>query len=211
LTLASSSQGRPHFDNLKSGSLISIGQLCDDECVALFTKYGVKILKHGKVIITGKHNAKNGLWNIPLAPKDNSSPTTQPQPTNRPQHQANGAIQNLQTKQDLAGYLHGCNLSPLPSTFLQAVQRGHYESWPGLTPSLISKHLPKALATSKGHLQMQQKNIRSTKLDANVLPLNISLDISPCLQRCSAQPTSTNPTRTKPENSLYNLLEVIIM
>jgi hypothetical protein len=41
------------FDNLKSGSLISIGQVCDDECVALFTKYDVKILKHGKVIITG--------------------------------------------------------------------------------------------------------------------------------------------------------------
>jgi hypothetical protein len=113
--------------------------------------------EHGKVIITGKRNAKSGLWNIPLAPKDNSSPTIQPQPTNRPRHQANGAIQNLQTKQDLAGYLHGCNLSTLPSAFLRAVQRGHYKSWPGLTPSLISKHLPKALATSKGHLRMQQK------------------------------------------------------
>jgi hypothetical protein len=167
------------FDNLKSGSLISIGQLCNDKCVALFTKYDVKILKHGKVIITGKRNAKNGLWNIPLAPKDNSSPTIHPQPTNRPPHHANGAIQNLQTKEDLAGYLHGCNLSPLPSAFLRAVQRGHYKSLPGLTPSLISKHLPKALATSKGHLPMQQKNIRSTKLDANVLALNVSLDISP--------------------------------
>ena len=33
------------FNNLKSGTLISIGQLCDDECVAIFTKYNVKILK----------------------------------------------------------------------------------------------------------------------------------------------------------------------
>ena len=31
------------FDDLKSGSLISIRQLCDDECIALFTKYDVKI------------------------------------------------------------------------------------------------------------------------------------------------------------------------
>ena len=33
------------FDDLKSGSLISIGQLCDDDFIALFTKYDVKIYK----------------------------------------------------------------------------------------------------------------------------------------------------------------------
>jgi hypothetical protein len=34
------------FDSLKSGSLISLGQLCDDDCVALFSKYDVKIYKN---------------------------------------------------------------------------------------------------------------------------------------------------------------------
>ena len=32
------------FDNLKSDSLISIGQLCDDDCIAIFTKYDVQII-----------------------------------------------------------------------------------------------------------------------------------------------------------------------
>ena len=41
------------FNSLQSGSLISIGQLCDDDCVALFTKCKVKIIKDGKVIILG--------------------------------------------------------------------------------------------------------------------------------------------------------------
>ena len=31
------------FDNLKSRSLISIGQLCDDDCVTIFTKNAVHI------------------------------------------------------------------------------------------------------------------------------------------------------------------------
>ena len=31
------------FGNLKSGTLISIGQLCDDDCTAIFTKYDVKV------------------------------------------------------------------------------------------------------------------------------------------------------------------------
>jgi hypothetical protein len=35
------------FDDLKSGSLLSIGQLCDDDCVALFSKYDVKTHKEG--------------------------------------------------------------------------------------------------------------------------------------------------------------------
>ena len=32
------------FDNLKSGSLISIGKLCDDDCIAIFTKYDVQVI-----------------------------------------------------------------------------------------------------------------------------------------------------------------------
>jgi hypothetical protein len=82
------------FDHLKSGSLISICKFCKNKCIALFTKHDVKFLKHGKVIFTGHRNAKNGLWNIPLAPKDNSSSTFHQEPTNSPQHQANISRQN---------------------------------------------------------------------------------------------------------------------
>jgi hypothetical protein len=166
------------FDSLQSGSLISIGQLCDDDCVALFTKYNVKIIKNGNVIIIGKRNDTNGLWNIPLAPK--AAPL---QPTNlksklQTKPTAYGAITDASTKQDLAAYHHASNFSPKPSSFLRALERGHYESWPGLTASLITKHLPKSLATSKGHLRIQQKNIQSTKLTSN-LPIETSLDVSP--------------------------------
>jgi hypothetical protein len=165
------------FDNLKSGSLISIGQLCDDDCVALFTKYNVNIFKNGQVIITGERNDTNGLWTVPLAPKAPLPPTLhQTDPT--PCHSANGAIQNGVTKQALAAFLHACAFSPLPSTFLRAILRGHFNSWPGLTASLITKHLPKSLATSKGHLRMEQKNLQSTKITAD-LPLATSLDFSP--------------------------------
>jgi hypothetical protein len=170
------------FDSLQSGSLISIGQLCDDDCVALFSKYDVKIIKDGQVIILGKRNPNNGLWNIPLAPKA-------PMPLAPPKvlsHSANGAIRHAQTKQDLANFLHACAFSPVPSTFLRAVQRGHFQSWPGLTPSLITKHLSKSLATSKGHLRMIQQNIQSTKVLTAALPMATSLDVSP-----SQEPSNT--------------------
>jgi hypothetical protein len=138
------------FDGLKSGSLLSIGQLCDDDCVALFTKYDVKIYKQGQIIIVGERDPNNGLWTLPIAPK----PTI---------HRANGAIHDSATKADLAMFLHAALYSPVPSTVLRAIERAHFESWPGLTTSLVTKHLAKSLATSKGHLRTQQKNIQSTK------------------------------------------------
>ena len=94
------------------------------------------------------------------------------------QHQVNGVLQDLKTKQDLAGYLHACTFIPALPTFLRAIRRGHIQSWPGLTPALITKHLFKSLATSKGHLRSEQKNIQSTKI-AKYLPLGTSLDVSP--------------------------------
>jgi hypothetical protein len=144
--------------------------LCDDECIALFTKYDVKIYKNGKVIIVGQRNNVNGLWHIPLAPKETETPQVQ--------HSANGAIRNVRTKQDLAAFLHACAFSPQYSTFLRAIRHNHFDSWPGLTTTLITKHLKKSLATSKGHLRMEQQNIQSTKIAIN-LDLATSLNIIP--------------------------------
>ena len=53
------------FDNLKTGSLLSIGQLFDDNYIAIFTKYNIKILKSNTIIVIGKRKA-NGLWDITL-------------------------------------------------------------------------------------------------------------------------------------------------
>ena len=40
---------------------------------------------------------------------------------------------------------------------------GNFSTWPGLTAELISKHLPKSLATAKGHNKLDRKNVRSTR------------------------------------------------
>ena len=38
------------FDDIKSGALLSIGQLCDDDCIAIFSKYNFKIKKMTKYL-----------------------------------------------------------------------------------------------------------------------------------------------------------------
>ena len=46
--------------NLKTGSLTSVGQLCNGNCIAIFSQYDVRVLKNDKVIILRKR-ADNGV------------------------------------------------------------------------------------------------------------------------------------------------------
>ena len=62
LSPALSTQAKTAYvlDELKTGTLISLSQLCDDDCIAIFTRYDVKIVKNDSVIIESKRR-DNGL------------------------------------------------------------------------------------------------------------------------------------------------------
>ena len=63
-------------------------------------------------------------------------------------------------KSKLAHYLSATLFSPAKFTLLPAIRKNHLITWPGLTTSLISKHLPKSITNSKGHLDQEFKNLR---------------------------------------------------
>ena len=69
--------GQAHiFPDLMVHSLISIGQLCDHRCEALFTAKHVVITKNGKPIITGNHClADSGQPPLNLLPHSIHKPT----------------------------------------------------------------------------------------------------------------------------------------
>ena len=52
------------FPALTSASLLSMGQLCDNDCTAIFTKNDLKIFKNEKLVIKGVCNNKDGLWDV---------------------------------------------------------------------------------------------------------------------------------------------------
>jgi hypothetical protein len=79
------------LDSLKTGSLVALSKLCDDDCLALFSKYDVKIIKNDHVIITGTR-LPNGLWSVPI-----ESP---------PWHQINGILRTDKVRSELATYHH---------------------------------------------------------------------------------------------------------
>ena len=106
--------------------------------------------------MTGPRDLHTGLWRIPLT----NTITTPPSPVNMECHHA----YQEQTIPDLIKFLHATAFSPVPSTWIKAIQRGFFQSWPGLTTAAVRKHLPKSEATTKGHLDQTRKNLRSTKI-----------------------------------------------
>ena len=115
-----------------------MGQLFDNNCVAIFTKFDVKILKNNRFIITGVRDRTNGLWNIPLDPY----PPAQQSPKRSHPNQANGILRHEITKRGLAQYFHSAAFITGNSTFISAINNVHFTSWPGLSASLVSNIFP---------------------------------------------------------------------
>jgi hypothetical protein len=133
-------------------SLISVGQLCDNGCSVTFTQEQVTVSKNGKCVMYGSRDPRSCLWRVDLKQKFETKYL-----------QCNHAHDNSNQK-DLINYLHAACFSPVKSTWMTAIKNGHFTSWPGLTEHAVEKHLSKSTSTTKGHLNQQRQNARTTKV-----------------------------------------------
>ena len=121
-------------------SLLSVGQLCDDDCTAIFSKHKCTIYnKRNKPVITGIRNHSMGLYEQSI-PRNN----------NQNIRQANATLPTINLEEHIK-YLHQCAFSPTPRTWIQAVKKGHFKTWPSVTVEAIKRYLPKSEATTMGH------------------------------------------------------------
>ena len=126
------------FPALGDTSLISIGQLCDAGCIAIFTSDTVKIQLHDKVLLQGTRSlATNRLWTLEL-----------PSP---PVEHAQTAVANSASPADLVAYAHASLFSPALST-LNTALRIFFVNIPGLTEKTLAKYPPASVPMHKGHL-----------------------------------------------------------
>jgi len=133
----------------------------------VFDKEHVKIYQGEDLILTGQRDHYTGLWHVPVS-DSTDTPDLSTKTQNDTHHNAqttqhcNNAYET-QTISELAQHMHAACFSPAKSTFLKAINAGFFATWPSLTHQNAQKHLKKSIATAKGHLDQQRKNIRSTK------------------------------------------------
>ena len=111
------------FPNLTNESLLSVGQLCNDNCEVKFDKNTVTVLKNEKVILKGKRNIRDNLYDINLLQNQVTKPV---------QNKINYIIRRDKTSSDLAQYLFAAAFSPSLSTFTRAIRNGNFVTWPGI-------------------------------------------------------------------------------
>ena len=109
-------------------------------------------------ILSGPRNLKGGLWNLHILSTSNAASNQSTL------HQANAIIRKDKSKTELAQYLHAAAGYPVLRTFIHAIKKGNFLSWPGIKSISFKKHLPKLMATAKVHLDQERKNLQSTKL-----------------------------------------------
>jgi hypothetical protein len=141
------------FPGITGKALVSIGQLWDHGYDAIFTASSVTLSKNGHITTIGHREPSNSLWTIPFVT-----------PVQTPTRVLGTTLVNnayeMRTIRDLVVYLHRTCFSPARSTWTDAIDAGFFTTWPGLTAALVRKHLPKSLATAKGHLK---QDVRWTK------------------------------------------------
>jgi len=159
------------FHHLHS-PLISLGQLCDDDCEIYLNRKSLKVTKNNKTVLKGHRSTSgDGLWDIPITNSIPSNITPSPSPSIAP---ANGSInaiirQDHRAKQDLASFHHGSLFSPSPTTLIDAVKSNFLATFPGLSANLVDKHLPSSVYTAAGHMRHERQGLRSTKTDSSNL------------------------------------------
>ena len=108
--------------NLKSSTLISFGQLCDDGCEVILKKKVCDIYKNNKIILRGTRNLIDGLWDIPLIKQPTVSPPPKLiLPSDHSDHKLNVIIRKDKTKMELAQFLHASCFGPTKSSWLKAI------------------------------------------------------------------------------------------
>jgi hypothetical protein len=100
----------------------------------------------------GSRDPKSRLWRVNLTQKSKIH-----------EIQCNHAHDNNNQK-DLINYIHAACFSPVKSTWITAIKNGNLLSWPRLTEHAVEKHLSKSTATTKGHLNQQRQNARTTQI-----------------------------------------------
>eukprot|EP00804_Cyclotella_cryptica_P009391 CCRYP_018074-RA/>CCRYP_018074-RA protein AED:0.17 eAED:0.15 QI:0/0/0/0.75/0/0/4/0/1210 len=143
-----------------------------------------------RAVLTGYRCPRTGLWRIPLRPitvNENTDTlildskcglqSTQPRyhvptPTHIREHlqaslQCNTDhilnVYELPSIEQSIRYLHAAAGFPTKSTWLAAIRKGNYRTWPLITVKNAHKHFPQYEETQQGHMRNQRQGTRSTK------------------------------------------------
>ena len=118
--------------------LISIGTLCDNNCIAVFDEKKVTIYDKSmrQIVMQGHRDPNTTLYMINTA-----APLREMKEQHIPDTLRANHVYETKSKQELTLFYHAACFSPTKRTCLDAIKRNAFASWPGLTVEIVNKYL----------------------------------------------------------------------
>jgi len=149
---------------------MSVGKTSDDGTISIFTKEGVTVHKEQDVLITCKGEPiligirdDKGRYRIPLVQHRGHWQPRKPSKKARHALRQANSVYDLPSIEQAIKWMHALCRYPVETTWSKAAKAGIFVGWPLLTEKNINKYYPEMDKTPKGHMNQQQKNVRSTK------------------------------------------------
>ena len=111
-------------DEVLDTSFLSISELCNNGCIATFSKNNVHVTKDGNTVFNSEKDPSESLWHVNLPACQNAL--------------AGSAILRSDTDEAFTKFIHTSFGSPVLSTFLSAIRKGFPAAYPRLTPTCLS-------------------------------------------------------------------------
>ena len=150
------------FENMPR-PLIGCGKLVKAGCKIVLDAPEAQVIDKAtnKVIMTGRFDPWSSTWDV--YPNGQPTGTTTPIAADMVYMSFAGNAYRLETKKEIVSFYHAAAGFPVKKTWLAAIKRGAYASWPGLTEELVRKHYEKSEPTVMGHMHARRSGQRSTK------------------------------------------------
>ena len=153
-------------------TLFGIGPIWYADCTFLFDKHNMPVFSPGgKTILTGwREKEMPKLWRFALRP--NKELLLHQNPESKKTTLLAYSAYDPPIVEAIVWYMHAASGFPVKWTWIRAIKRGNFETWPGLTYSNASKYFPQAVDTMKGHTVQSSQGVKSTKKN-NPPPISI--------------------------------------
>ena len=169
---------------MQQDTLLSVPKLVDAGYTPLLTKDGIEVYNTSDIKFVVSRDAvlrgwreESGLWRIPLEEEitqtnvqntNTQTVVTCKAPTELLRKAKNNEefmcnLYELRKQPEIVRFLHAAAGFPTKRTWLKAIRKGFYSSWPGLTAKTVEKYFPESEETQKGHMRSIKAGIRSTK------------------------------------------------
>ena len=98
------------------------------------------------------------------------------EPAHPPQTDTINNVYDLASIGRAVQYLHAATGFLTKATWIKAIRKGNYLSWPLINVQNVSKHFPESEETRKGHMRNQQQGVRSTKIRLAEQTISVRLE-----------------------------------